>query len=156
MPRCIAAMGILGGESKVLFSGGFPSPPAVSGNDVIGFSVSDTNPHHLRCRGLTSQGFSLEIPIALLRKSGNDVKGRLSLAGMTRCVLMLGCIKQRRIYLELPSLREESFQGVGHALAVESCRDDTTGIAGTLARREQTLYFGMHQRELVARNTHRR
>ena len=30
---------------------------------------------HLRCRGMTSQGFPLEIPIALLRKSGNDVIG---------------------------------------------------------------------------------
>ena len=36
---------------------------------------------HLRCRGMTSQGFPLEIPIALLRKSGNDVKG-LPLGGM--------------------------------------------------------------------------
>ena len=31
---------------------------------------------HLRCQGMTSQNFSLEIPFALLRKSGNDVKGR--------------------------------------------------------------------------------
>ena len=59
----------------MLFSGGFPSPPAVSGNDVTEFSVRDSH-RHLRCRGMTAQGFSLEIPFALLRKSENDVKER--------------------------------------------------------------------------------
>ena len=34
-----------GSEQDVLFSGGFPSPPAVSGNDVTEFPVRDANPH---------------------------------------------------------------------------------------------------------------
>ena len=37
-----------GSEQDVLFSGGFPSPPAVSGNDGIGFFVRDANPHFAR------------------------------------------------------------------------------------------------------------
>ena len=57
MPRCCAAMGILGGVSKRCH-------------------LVEDSLRHLRCRGMTAQGFSLEIPIALLRKSGNDVKGR--------------------------------------------------------------------------------
>ena len=57
MPRYIAAMGILGGESKMCH-------------------LVEDSLRHLRCRGMTSQSFSLKIPIALLRKSGNDVKGR--------------------------------------------------------------------------------
>ena len=57
MPRCMAAMGILGGVSKMC-------------------CLVEDSLRHLRCRGMTAQSFSLEIPIALLRKSGNDVKGR--------------------------------------------------------------------------------
>ena len=57
MPRCYAAKGIFGGVSKMC-------------------CLVEDSLRHLRCRGMTSQGFSLEIPIALLRKSGNDVKGR--------------------------------------------------------------------------------
>ena len=57
MPRCMAAMGILGGVSKMCY-------------------LVEDSLRHLWCRGMTAQSFSLEIPIALLRKSGNDVKGR--------------------------------------------------------------------------------
>ena len=44
MPRCTAAMGILGGESKMCYL------------------VEDSH-RHLRCRGMTSQGYALEMPI---------------------------------------------------------------------------------------------
>ena len=44
MPRCIAAMGILGGVSKMYY-------------------LEEDSLRHLRCRGMTSQGFPLEMPI---------------------------------------------------------------------------------------------
>ena len=44
MPRCMAAMGILGGESKMC-------------------CLVEDSLRHLRCRGMTSQGFALEMPI---------------------------------------------------------------------------------------------
>ncbi len=44
MPRCYAAMGILGGVSKMCY-------------------LVEDSLRHLRCRGMTSQGFPLEMPI---------------------------------------------------------------------------------------------
>ena len=44
MPRCMAAMGILGGESKMCY-------------------LVEDSLRHLRCRGMTSRGFPLEILI---------------------------------------------------------------------------------------------
>ena len=44
MPRCIAAMGILGEVSKMC-------------------CLVEDSLRHLRCRGMTSQGFPLEMPI---------------------------------------------------------------------------------------------
>ena len=44
MPRCIAAMGILGGVSKMCY-------------------LVEDSLRHLRCRGMTSQGFPLAMPI---------------------------------------------------------------------------------------------
>ena len=44
MPRCTAAMGILGEVSKMCY-------------------LVEDSLRHLRCRGMTSQGFPLEMPI---------------------------------------------------------------------------------------------
>ena len=59
MPRCLAAMGILGGVSKVC-------------------CLVEDSLRHLRCRGMTSQGFSLEIPI--LTSLGGMMGGNNSVA----------------------------------------------------------------------------
>ena len=44
MPRCVAAMGILGAESKMC-------------------CLVEDSLRHLRCRGMTSQNFPREMPI---------------------------------------------------------------------------------------------
>ena len=60
MPRCCAAMGILGGESKMYY-------------------LVEDSLRHLRCRGMTAQGFSLEMPI-LTSLGGMTKKRKLSQA----------------------------------------------------------------------------
>ena len=66
MPRCCAAMGILGGVSKMC-------------------RLVEDSLRHLRCRGMTSQGFPLEMPILTL------------LGGMTKKRKFLQARKTNRI-----------------------------------------------------------
>ena len=63
MPRCTAAMGILGAVSKMC-------------------CLVEDSLRHLRCRGMTSRGFLLEMPI-LTYARWHDVRRRFAFGGMT-------------------------------------------------------------------------
>ena len=75
MPRCTAAMGILGGESKKC-------------------CLVEDSLRHLRCRGMTSQSFPLEMPILA------------ALSGMT---------KKRKFLQARKTIRIDEFSEKGQA-----------------------------------------